>query len=219
MEHDSESKHVAGENAQQINTAAPEQRKSYIKTLSLFSGRYSQNSFFSLFYRAIILTFHPTVLWVATSGLILSWPVGISYTAAAFLTLPPYNFGPQGVANMYLGGWLGMVVALFAGAFIFGWLQRRLSHRNNNVYEPEFLLFQVIPGLLFSVMGLVGWGWGEEVGTPWIGLAFFFALANGGAVMYNNAAIGYVIDAHREYANESQVAIFAVKVILVIYIV
>jgi hypothetical protein len=118
---------------------------------------------------------------------------------------------------MYLGGWIGMVVALFAGAFIFGWLQRSLSHRNNNVYEPEFLLFQVIPGLIFSVMGLVGWGWGEEVGTPWIGLAFFFALANGGAVMYNNAAIGYVIDAHREYANESQVAIFAVKVILVSY--
>jgi MFS family permease len=200
------------ENVHRINTAAAEPRRSYLSTLRLYTGRYSHNNFFHLLYRSIILTFHPTVLWVATSGLILSWPVGISYTAAAFLTLPPYNFGPQGVANLYLASWIGMVIALFAGSIIFGWLARWCARKNRNVYEPEFLLFQVIPGIIFSIMGLVGWGWGEAVGTPWIALAIFFALANGGAVMYNNAAIGYVIDAHREFAVESQVAIFAVKV-------
>jgi hypothetical protein len=59
---------------------------------------------------------------------------------------------------------------------------------------------------------MVGWGWGEQDGIAWIGLAWFFALVNGGAVMVNNAVIGYVIDAHREYANESQVIIFSIKV-------
>src|SRR5579859_4306056 len=118
---------------------SPEPRKSFVKSLNLYSGRYSQNNFLLLLYRSVILTFHPTILWVSTSGLMLSWPVGISFTAAAFLTLPPYNFSAQGVANMYLGGWIGMVIALLAGGAIFGVLVKRLAHKNNNVYEPEFL--------------------------------------------------------------------------------
>ena len=198
---------IQGENGTNI-----ERPKSYLKSLNLYSGRYSQNNFFLLLYRSIILTFQPTIFWVSTSGLMLSWPVGISFTAAAFLTLPPYNFSPQGVANMYLGGWIGMVIALLAGGTIFAIVVKRLAHKNNNVYEPEFLLYQCIPGVIFFVLGIVGWGWGEEVGISWVGLAVFFAFVNGGAVMYNNAVIGYVIDAHREYANESQVIIFAIKV-------
>ena len=106
-----------------------------------------------------------------------------------------------------------MVIALLAGSAIFGIVVKRLAHRNSNVYEPEFLLYQCIPGVFFFVLGIVGWGWGEEAGISWVGLAFFFAFVNGGAVMYNNAVIGYVIDAHREYANESQVIIFAIKVL------
>jgi len=195
-----------------VNSATAERPRSFLQSLKLFSGRYSSNNFFLLLYRSIILTFHPTILWVSTSGLFLSWPVGISYTAAAFLTLPPYNFSPQGVADMYLAAWLGMIVAVVVGSIVFGWVVRTLAHRNRNIYEPEFLLFQVIPGLIFAIIGMVGWGWGEQDGIAWIGLAWFFALVNGGAVMVNNAVIGYVIDAHREYANESQVIIFSIKV-------
>jgi MFS family permease len=191
-----------------------EKPKSFAQNLNIYGGRYSQNNFFSLLYRVVLLTLHPAVLWVSTSGLILSWPVGISYTAAAFLTLPPYNFGPQGVANMYLGGWIGMLLALFIGTPLFGWIVRRTAHANRSVYEPEFLLYQVIPGIIICVIGMVGWGWAEQDQLPWGGLIVFFAMFNGGAVMYNNAAIAYVLDAHREYANESQVAIFAIKVFI-----
>jgi len=199
------------EGATTVTSASTERPRSFPQSLKLFSGRYSSNNFFLLLYRSIILTFHPTILWVSTSGLFLSWPVGISYTAAAFLTLPPYNFSAQGVADMYLAAWLGMIVAVVVGSIVFGWVTRSLAHRNRNIYEPEFLLFQVIPGLIFAIIGMVGWGWGEQDGIAWIGLAWFFALVNGGAVMVNNAVIGYVIDAHREYANESQVIIFSIK--------
>ena len=189
-----------------------ERPKSFIRLLSLYNGRMSQNNFFVLLYRCIILTFHPAVLWVSTSGLILSWPVGISYTAAAFLSLPPYNFTPVDVSYMYFAGWIGMLLALFIGTPLFGWVVRRTAHANRNVYEPEFLLYQVVPGIFICLIGMVGWGWGEQDLIPWGGLAVFFAMFNGGAVMYNNSAIAYVLDAHREYANESQVAIFAIKV-------
>jgi hypothetical protein len=39
-----------------------------------------------------------------------------------------------------------------------------------------------------------------------------------GAVVYNAAVIGYIIDAHREWANESQVILFVAKVHLVAFL-
>src|SRR5271155_5351779 len=108
----------------------------------------------------------------------------------------------QPVGTMYLAPWLGIFVGLSISDLAFNNL-KSLTKRNNNVYEPEFHVYQTIPGIIFCVIGFVGWGWGEQVGVVWIGLAFFFAFQVG--VIFNNGVIGYVIDAHRELAKESQV--------------
>lgn len=197
---------------ERVNTAAAEQKRTYLQNLKLFNGRYSHNSFFLLLYRALILTIHPTVLWTGTAGLLLSWPVGVSYTIAAFMSLPPYNFSPQAMANMYIAGWLGTIIALVFGSLIFGWLAKVMTRKNQNIYEPEFLLLQCIPGLICSIIGIVGWGWGSQDLIPWGGLAIFLAIQLAGAIFVNNSVIAYIIDAHREYANESQVILFAIKV-------
>jgi hypothetical protein len=204
-----------GEAVSDSETAiANEKPLTFWKQLRLYSGRYSQNNPLTLLYRSVILTLHPTIFWVASNGIALGWPAGVSYTGAAFLTLPPYNFGAQGVADIYIAAWIGAIVALVVGTPLFSWLAKWMAHRNKNVYEPEFLLPQLLPGIIITSIGFVGWGWGEQVGTPWIGLAFFFALMNGGAVMVNNCVIGYVLDAHREYAEEAMVIIFAIKVVV-----
>jgi len=197
-----------------VEPSAPstEKRRTFLQNLNLFSGRHSRNNPLLLLYRSVILTFHPTIFWVASNGIALGWPAGVSYTAAAFMTLPPYNFGSQGIADIYIAAWIGAIIALIVGTPLFGWLAKHLARKNKNVYEPEFLLFQLIPGIIITSIGFVGWGWGEQVDTPWIGLAFFFAMMNGGAVMVNNCVIGYVLDAHREFAEESMVIIFAIKV-------
>jgi hypothetical protein len=200
------------ENLPQSNTAAGEPPKTFLQNLRLFNGRMSTNNFFQLLYRSIVLTAHTTILWAATAGLLLSWPVGCSFTIDAFMTLPPYNFSSQAVGDMYLAPWLGIIVGLSISDPVFNSLTKSLTKRNNNVYEPEFRLYQTIPGIIFCVIGFVGWGWGEQIGVAWIGLAFFFAFQVGGAVIFNNGVIGYVIDAHRELANESQVILFAIKV-------
>jgi hypothetical protein len=196
-----------------VSETANEKPKTYLQHLNLYSGRYSRNNPLTLLYRSVILTIHPTIFWVASNGIALGWPAGVSYTAAAFMTLPPYNFGAQGVADIYIAAWIGAIIALVVGTPLFTWLAKKMAHKNKNVYEPEFLLPQLIPGIIITSIGFVGWGWGEQVDTPWIGLAFFFAMMNGGAVMVNNCVIGYVLDAHREYAEEAMVIIFAIKVI------
>ena len=64
------------------------------------------------------------------------------------MTIPPYDFGATGLANVYIGPWVTSVVALLAGDLVFNPLTRWMTCHNENIYEPEFRLFQVIPGII-----------------------------------------------------------------------
>ena len=84
------------------------------------------------------------------------------------------------------------MIALIVADPIFSRLATWLTRRNNNVFEPEFRLYATIPGILLFVIGTVGWGWGSQVGTPWGGIAVFFGMMLGGAVVYNAGVIGNI---------------------------
>jgi len=189
-----------------------EKPKTFLQNLNLYQGRFSQNNVFVLLYRSFILTFHPTIFWCGTVTFLLAWSVGCSFTIDAFMIIPPYNFSTGAVGNMYLGPWIGLVVSLLLGEPIFKWVAMKLTRLNQNVYEPEFRLYQLIPGTILGIIGLVGWGWGEQDAIGWGALIFFFACIVAGAVLVNGGAINYILDAHREFANESQVILFAMKV-------
>ncbi|KAH6999403.1 major facilitator superfamily domain-containing protein [Ilyonectria destructans] len=186
------------------------QKQSYFKKLRFYSGRISHVSLGTLTWRTLALNFHPTIFWAGISGLPLSWPVGISYTIALVLQTPRYNFDPNGISNMFLAAWVGTITALVMGASQDAFI-KRLTKWNNNIYEPEFRLWYMIPAMIFYLIGMVGWGWGAEVGVSWVGLAFFFAFSYLGALLVNVAVIGYIIDGYRMYAVESQVILFAFK--------
>jgi MFS family permease len=102
-----------------------EQPNTFWQNLKLYNGRFSQNNVFVLLYRSFILTFHPTVLWAATAGLLTAWPMGCSFTVAAFMTQPPYNFSSNAISNLYLAPWLGGVIALAVADPIFNYIGLR----------------------------------------------------------------------------------------------
>lgn len=191
---------------------AIETRHSYVKRLNFYSGRKSQNNIFLLFYRSVALIFHPTVMYATCFTLLYSWDAGVSFTIDAFMTLPPYNFSTAGVSNVFLAPWLGTIIAALVGEPALRLLTVWLTKKNNNVYEPEFRLFGAFPGVALGIMGCVGWGWGEQDTIHWVGLAFFDGIMAAGAALMNATGVGYIIDAHREYANETQVILFAVRV-------
>jgi MFS family permease len=197
---------------ERVNTAAMEKKKTFLQNLNLYSGRMSHNNVFLLLYRSIILSFHPTIFYATCLTLLYSWDVGVSFTIDAFMTLPPYNFTTQAVGRMFLAPWIGVILAVVFGEPFLGWLTTFLTRRNHNVYEPEFRLWGTIPGVMLGIIGCVGWGWGEQVGVSWIGMAFFSGIMAAGAVFMNATGVAYIIDAHREYANESQVILFSLKV-------
>ena len=196
---------------ERINTAAQEKPNTFLQNLKLYNGRFSHNNVFLLFYRALALTFHPTIFWCGSAGLLMAWPVGVSFTIDSFMTIPPYNFSATGVANMYIGPWVASIIALVAGDLFFNPLTRWLTRRNKNVYEPEFRLYQVVPGIICAIIGFVGWGWAEQNSLPWGALLVFFSFMLAGAVLVNNGVISYIIDAHRDWAVESQVILFVFK--------
>ncbi|OCL05542.1 MFS general substrate transporter [Glonium stellatum] len=178
--------------------------------LSLYQGRFSHSSPITLAFRVLALTLHPIILWAACTGLPASWLVGLSYTINALLAAPPYNMSSTAIGNMYIAGWLGCTAGLVS-SLPNDWIVKRIAKRNRNVYEPEFRLVLIAPAITLVVFGLTAWGWGGEVGTSWVGMAFFFAIACAGAVLINSALISYLIDAHRQFAVESQVILFAFK--------
>lgn len=126
------------------------------------------------------------------------------------LTAPPYNFSANGVANMYIAAWIGSTLSFLSGGTPDRFV-KVLARRNNDVYEPEFRLWYLIPGTITFVIGYTGWGWGVSVRTPWQGLAVFWALAFYGSGLMNTAVLTYIIDAHRHYSTESQVVVFSFK--------
>lgn len=186
------------------------QKGSYIRTLKLFNGWHSQERIWTLAYRAVVLTFHPTIFWGAAVSLALSWTAGLAWTIALSMTAPPWNFSPNGVSNMFIAGWIGTLLSSIVGATldpIIEWM----SKKNKNIFEPEFRLVHLVPGLILFLIGWIGWGWGIHVHMSWYGLAILFAVQYLGCCLLNSACISYIIDAHLTLAVESQVVVFAMK--------
>ena len=195
-----------------VNTAAEEPKNTFLQNLKVYNGRLSHNNFFLLLYRVLVLNFHPTIFYAACFTILYSWDVGVSFTIAAFMTLPPYNFSTAAVGNMFLAPWLGVLLAVVIGEPILNYGLKWLTRRNGNVYEPEFRLYGSIPGVILGIIGCVGWGWGEQDTISWVGLEFFNGIMAAGATIMNATGAGYIIDAHREYANESQIILFSLRV-------
>jgi MFS family permease len=195
-----------------VNTAQSEPKKTFVQNLKLYNGRMSHNNFFVLFYRVLVLNFHPTIFYAACLTNLYSWDVGVSFTIDAFMTLPPYNFSTAAVGNMFIAPWLGVILAVILGEPMLNMGIKYLTRRNRNVYEPEFRLYGSIPGVILGIIGCIGWGWGEQDQISWVGLEFFNGIMAAGACLMNATGAGYIIDAHREYANESQIILFSLRV-------
>ncbi|KAK6373276.1 hypothetical protein LTS17_008295 [Exophiala oligosperma] len=189
---------------------APLRKSSLANKLSIYHGRFSHQNPFTLLWRGIALTFHPTIFWCALVGLNVAWSVGLAYTIDMTLSVPPYNFTSAGTANMYVAAWLGLAAGMAISASSDS-MCKYLARHNDAIFEPEFRLLYVPLGTVFSIIGFAGWGWGCEAGVHWVGLAFFLAFMHAGLAVLGSVGLSYALDAHKIYSNESQVAIIAIK--------
>lgn len=91
VEHRELSSKITG-NGSHANANA-EQKMSYMSSLRLYTGRYSDAKVWKIFTRPIIMFFYPCVLWgFLIYGTTLTWIVVFSVVNGVLFTAPPYNF-------------------------------------------------------------------------------------------------------------------------------
>lgn len=118
--------------------------------------------------------------------------------AAVFLG-PPLWFDQVKTGYLYTGAFIGSILGLVFSGLLSDWINKRMIKLNKGTYEPEFRIILVFFQLLFSGIGLYGFGiTAENVKRyGWLIPDVFFAFVVMGMVMGAVSSSLYLVDAHR----------------------
>ena len=193
----------------------PEQKLSYRARLRIFNGRLSGRSYWKTVIKPFSLCLYPAVLFsTVIYGSFHTWMVVFALVHAKVLTAAPYHLHPSqmGLTNLPSFG-VGVLSIMFAG-WIADWIARYMSRHGNGVYEPEFRLLLMVPAIIFSTVGFVGFGFCVEEHAPLWQVLLFSALYHVAIPFATAASHTYIVDCHQQNANEAFVLINFTKAVL-----
>lgn len=176
-------------------------KDSYLKTLRLFNGRKTDENFFKLLLRPFPLFLHPGILWACLiQGVLIGWAVFIGVVIAAVFYGPPLWFNEVKTGYLYTGAFIGSLLGLVLSGLLSDSMSRIMIKLNKGVYEPEFRILLVIFQLVFSGIGLYGFGTvaPDIARYGWLIPDVFVAFVIIGMVMGAVASALYIVDAHRK---------------------
>ena len=181
-------------------------KRSFLHRLAPFSGRKTDESFLKLLFRPFPLFLQPAVAWgCLMQGVIIGWTVIVGVILAIIFLGPPLFFTEEDAGKMYTAAFIGSILGLILAGIYTELVTRFLILRNGGQYEPEFRIALVIPTLVFSGIGLYGFGIAasdiEKYG--WITIEIFLACITISMVMGATASAQYLLDAYRDIAIET----------------
>jgi MFS family permease len=146
----------------------PAKRLSYLQSLRLYSGVYTQESYLKILIRPVVMLVLPPVLWAT---LVMSVTIGFlvaisSNFATAFSEA--YNFKPWQSGLCFIAGVLGALIGAFFGGRFSDWIADYLTRRNNGIREPEMRLPALTISCVTSPLALVLYGVGIGAKLHWI---------------------------------------------------
>lgn len=174
------------------------------KSLALFSGRKTDDSFIKLCLRPFPLFLHPGVLWACiTQCAMIAWTAVLGVTLAIILLGLAFNEAETGY--MYSGAFVGAMLAFVLAGLISDPAARWLTKLNGGIFEPEFRLVLVIPLALIGISGLFGYGKvASDPGTyGWLPLDVFFGFVVAGMTLGAIVSAQYIVDAHHDISTEA----------------
>ncbi|TVY83057.1 putative MFS-type transporter [Lachnellula suecica] len=191
-----------------------EAKTTFGDSLALFNGRVSDASFWKTAFKPVpLITFPAVIFSTFVYGTFQTWLVSFSLLSVNIFSAPPYNLnaaqiGLTNLPQLFLGLFATGVSGWFAD-----WIAGYMSRRNKGIYEPEFRLTLMIPGVIFSTIGFLGFGISVGQGAP-VFWPIFFMTVNSMAVPFaTSASFTYVIDCHPKDANQAFVTINFVKAV------
>ncbi|KUJ13364.1 MFS general substrate transporter [Mollisia scopiformis] len=170
-----------------VNDSLTLKRNSFPRRLALYSGRYTNQSFFSLTVRPFVICVNPAVIWsTLTIAVITTWQVLMSLVISQVFSAPPFNLDSAQTGYLYGGPIIGAVLgAIFCGS-ISDRIAEYMAKKNNGIYEPEFRLVLFAGMAVLSALGFFLFGNLIAKGASPVSIAFY------------SVAVGtYMVDGYR----------------------
>ncbi|KZS96641.1 MFS general substrate transporter [Sistotremastrum niveocremeum HHB9708] len=201
------------------SSSAVPAKKTYLQELSVWNGVYPDTpSVMTLLWRPVIACVTPVCLWAGLLyGVAITWLVLIA-TSVAQIFSAPLSKDVALIIFIIVSPFIGALLAALLCGPLTDFAARRMSKANQGIFEPEFRLVLVIFYAFFGALGFFGWGLSAQAQDPWIGPVVFFGCINFGITIGCSAAIGYVVDAHRQSADSALGAVILFSFIITLFI-
>ncbi|KAI3395990.1 hypothetical protein diail_560 [Diaporthe ilicicola] len=185
-----------------------DQKHTYLQSLRVFTGRYSDAPIWKVFLRPVVMWFYPAVLWAfLIYGTTITWIVVFSVVNGVIFVSPPYNFTVSQTGLISLSPFILTILGEVISGPVNDWICIYLTKKNKGIYEPEFRLPLILVAVVLGTVGFFGFGATIHYQTHWTGPVLCFGLANMSLVFAATCVFGYIIDAYRSHNEEAFVAI------------
>lgn len=187
-------------------TPALRPKKTFTQELSLFNGTFSDDNLLQLILAPFAVCTNLAILWIViVTGGLTAFFVAQSYDMAQIFMAPPYLLSAAGVGYLSLGPFIGgLLGAIFLGATLDP-LIKWCAKKNAGIYEPEYRLLGMIPGL-FTGIGLMVFGYMAESHFSYYATAVFHGMDLFGICCAAISTSAYAIDAYRDMSSEIFIA-------------
>ncbi|KAG5362414.1 putative MFS-type transporter [Yarrowia sp. C11] len=190
-------------------------KKSYMQTLKPYIGRQSEDKLWMISLRPYVLYLYPPVLFsTLVYSMSVVWLIVVSETISHIFSSQPYNFPLTSVGLLYVSTFIGGCLGSAVAGKVSDYIVRVMLKRNNGVYEPEFRLLMILPVMITTSAGLMGYGWATQDGDHWAVVCIFLGLLGFGCSLGSTTAITYCVDSYKMFASEALVSLNVSKNVL-----
>lgn len=121
----------------------------------------------------------------------------VQLTSSRTFLKPPYNWELGDLGLLSLAGFIGSVLAFYAGGRLIDIMSNRSTKKHGGVRMPEYRLPAiVIPGSI-GPAGILIFGLCVAHKTHWIGPAVGYAMQAFGVAAISNVAVTYALDSYK----------------------
>ncbi|KAH8697941.1 major facilitator superfamily domain-containing protein [Talaromyces proteolyticus] len=185
-------------------------RMPYLKSIRLYSGRYTNAPFLKVFIRPFILFCYPAVFAAfLIYGTMITWVVIFTVVNGVIFVAPPYNFTTSQTGLVSLSPLIMSLIGEIISGPLNDWVCLYLARKNNGIYEPEFRLAMMAIVAILGTVAFYGFGATIHYETHWSGPVITYGVTYMGLAFASTCLFGYVIDSHPTLNEEAFVAINA----------
>jgi hypothetical protein len=186
-------------------------KKTYLQQLKIFSGTYTEETFWRLFARPFALILLPPVLWCSlVQSVTIGFIVAVTSNVASAYQ-QAYGMKPYQTGLCFIAAIIGALVGIFCGGYLGDRTADYFTKRNSGIREPEMRLPAMMFSLISTPLSLILYGVGIQNQLHWMCPTVGLALLNFSIVQGTNVALVYTIDAYRPIAGEVTLTTMAFK--------